>query len=167
MKTIPGWFWNKLPIAKVDLLTMWTYSQNSGLLEFFFYPIDLRLLQRYPLIKICEKQWKQRANWACSMSAANLNLSFVWDLSVCDESRLTTEDLKGCVFKNVSGKVNRQENYQRQKSYLEQIHQNDVYVQLKLRTNEKQCFLQSQYISWAMFSRRSITIVLSVIALQS
>ena len=127
----------------------------------------LRLLQRCPLIKICEKLWKQRANWACSMSAANLNLSFVWDLSVCDESRLTTEDLKGCVFKNVSGKVNRQENYQRQKSYLEQIHQNDVYVQLKLRTNEKQCFLQSQYISWAMFSRRSITIVLSVIALQS
>ena len=112
MKTIPDWFWNKLPIAKVDLLTLWIYSQNSSLLEFLFYPIDLRLLQRYLLIKICENLWKQRANWACSMSAANLNLSFVWDLSVCDESRLTTEDLRGCAFKNVSGKVNRPEIYQ-------------------------------------------------------
>ena len=112
MKTIPDWFWNKLPIAKVDLLTLWIYSQNSSLLEFLFYPIDLRLLQRYLLIKICENLWKQRANWACSMSAANLNLSFVSDLSVCDESRLTTEDLRGCAFKNVSGKVNRPEIYQ-------------------------------------------------------
>ena len=62
------------------------------------------------------------------MSAANLNLSFVSDLSVCDESRLTTEDLRGCAFKNVSGEVNRQENYQRQKSYLQQIHQNAIYL---------------------------------------
>ena len=81
------------------------------------------------------------------MPAPNLNLSFVSDLSVCDESRPTTEDLRGFAFKNVSGMVNRQEIYQRQKSYLEQIHQNDVYVQMKLRANEKQCFLQSQYIS--------------------
>ena len=107
---------------------MWTYSENSGLSEFFFYPIDLRLLQRYLLIKICENLWKQMANWACSMSAANLNLSFVSDLSVCDESRPTTEDLRGCAFKNVSGEVNRQEIYQRQKSYLEQQHQNAFYL---------------------------------------
>ena len=81
------------------------------------------------------------------MSAANLNLSFVSDLSVCDESRLTTEDLRGCAFKNVSGEVNCQEIYQRLKNYLVQQHQNAVYLQLKLRTNEKKSFLQSQYIS--------------------
>ena len=127
----------------------------------------LRLLQRCPLIKICEKLWKQRANWACSMSAANLNLSFVSDLSVCDESRLTTEDLKGCVFKNVSGKVNRQENYQRQKK-LSWTNTSKRYLSvIEFAQYWKQCFLQSQYISWAMFSRISITIVLSVIALQS
>ena len=62
------------------------------------------------------------------MSAANLNLSFVSDLSVCDESRPTTEDLRGCAVKNVSGEVNCREIYQRQKSYLEQQHQNAVYL---------------------------------------